>query len=83
MVKYCILPINPGGYVEIILYLLYCVNILGYKSSKSLYSTDLEKLVTMRPEQGLIQLEVSTGILSTHVIIFWGEQTGSLKHLYQ
>ena len=72
-----IMPINPGGYVEFFLKLLYGLHNRGYNSSKSLDFSDLNKLVTMRPEQGLIQLEVSTGILSTHSTIFCGEQTDS------
>ena len=71
------IPINPGGYVEVVLKLLYCLHILGYKISTFLYSTDLEKLVTIRPEQGFMQLEVSTSILLKQSS-FCAEQTGSL-----
>ena len=75
-------PINPEGNVEIVLKLLYCLHILEYESFTSLYFSDLKKLVTIRPEQGLMQEEVSTEILSTHCSLF-AEQTGSWKYLYQ
>ena len=39
---------------------------MGNKVSKSFFSSDLEKLVTMRPEQGFKQLEVSTLTWFTH-----------------
>ena len=72
------IPSNPGGYDEIVLKLLYCLHILGYLMSNFLCSIDLAKLVTMRPEQGFMQLEVSTEILSTQSS-FCAEQSGSLN----
>ena len=68
---------KPEGNAEIVLKLLYCLNILEYESSTSLYFSDLAKLVTIRPEQGFMQLVVSTEILFTHSAIFCREQTGS------
>ena len=72
------LPIKPGGYVEILLKALYCLNILGYNTSKFLCFSNLSKLVTIRPEQGFIQFKESTGILFTHSS-FCSEQIGSLN----
>ena len=46
------------GYVVTLLQKLYSL-MMGNKVSKSFSNLDLEKLVTMRPEQGFRQLEVS------------------------
>ena len=76
MIKH--LPIKPGGYVEIVLKELYCLNTLGYNTSKFLCFSNLSKLVTNRPEQGFIQFKESTGILFTHSSLC-SEQIGSLN----
>ena len=71
-------PIKPEGNAEIVLKFLYCLHILEYESSTSLYFSDLAKLVTISPEQGFMQLEVSTEMLFTH-FSFCAEQRGSLN----
>ena len=54
-----ILPLSTEGYDVIFLKLLYSP-CMGKIDSNSFFSSDLAKLVTMRPEQGFRQLKVST-----------------------
>ena len=53
------IPTATDGYVVTFLYLLYSPKI-GNKASRFFSNLDLAKLITMRPEQGFRQLEVST-----------------------
>ena len=55
------------------LYWLYSPKI-GNRASRSFFNSDLAKLVTIRPEQGFRQVEVSTGILLTHSRSCWEVQ---------
>ena len=52
---------------------------MGNEALKSFFWSDLEKLVTMRPEQGFKQLDVSIYlfVFSMHFISLAVEQTGS------
>ena len=58
------IPFDTLGYVVTFLYWLYSPKI-GKKVSRFFSNFDLAKLVTMRPEQGFRQLEVSTSTLFT------------------
>ena len=59
------LPGYPKGLLVIFLYLLYAPK-TGKTSSKFFFNSDFEKLVTISPEQGFKQVEVSTIFWSIH-----------------
>jgi len=59
---YVNLPFFPDGLVVILLYLLY-IPVMGSKYFKSVFFSDFDKLVTIRPVHGLRQAEVLTSML--------------------
>ena len=74
------LPLYPVGLPVIFLYVLYASN-KGRRFPDIFFSSDLEKLVTMRPEQGFMHTEVLTLIFLTHSRSF-AEHRDSFNNKY-